>query len=124
LQWPAGHVQDILDGKAPQPEPAVAERQPVAVAGEPTRIPRGVSRAIGDLAADLVPIVEAEVRRARMRHSGRELNGRDIFADEHEAAIWDIPGLGSRYEVVALLRAVRQRDEGNEAARDIPRNAK
>lgn len=115
-----GSLQPVAGAASVQQVPLAPAAADTEI-GEPSQIPRGVSSAIGDLAADLVPIIETEVRRARMRHPARELTGRDIFADEHEAAIWDIPGLGNRYEVVALLRAVRQRDEGGNAGANFPR---
>ncbi len=112
LRWPPGYMQAVLDGRDP-PALAGAEPEPEPLAEPAETVPPGVAFAISALVASLVPAIEVEVRRARMRNP--HATGADIFTDPYEAAVWDTELPESRrIGIVAFLRAVRtQREAGN-----------
>lgn len=117
-------IERTLRGGSLEPLPAPATRAPEPPAeDEPAEpVPPAVATAISTLVASLTPAIEVEVRRAHMRD--RNATGAEIFADPHEAEIWDgaLPEPG-RIGIVAFLRAMRVQAETRDGEPNSSRRA-
>lgn len=131
LQWPAGYIQDFLDGKNPvppgpggrMPAPASTEPEPATQPEpEPEPVSAAVASAISGLVDSLTPAIEVEVRRARLRMQRHDVTGQEVFADPHEQRIWDLELPESRrITIVAFLRAWNARNEAGADSGKFPR---
>ena len=127
LQWPAGYIQDVLDGKTPTldaptgQQPAPASTEPAAEA-ETEPVPPAVADAIASLIALVTPMIDTEIRRARLRMQKTDVSGREVFANEYEQAVWDLDKMPEyrRVRTIAALRAHRMHDEAEADGGKIP----
>ena len=77
-------------------EPAGRPAVPSAPsADEPESVSPAVADAIASLIALVTPMIDTEIRRARLRLQRQDVSGREAFTNEHEQMIWDLAA-GSR----------------------------
>ena len=122
LHWTPESPRAILAGREPAeaaaPRPAPREPrsvQPELAAEEaaPAPIPLAVADAVAALIVSVTPVIDAEVRQARLRMQRDDVPGWEVFASESEAAVWDLVRLPEfrRVRIIATLRAHRLHDE-------------
>ena len=122
-------LADALHWTPESPRAILAGREPAEVAGtRSTRAvqpelaadiepPEPVSPAVADAIASLIalvtPMIDTEIRRARLRLQRQDVSGREAFTNEHEQMIWDLAQLPEfrRIRTIAALRAHRLHDE-------------
>lgn len=122
LHWTRESPRAILQGREPaeaaDPIPVTreswpAEPEPATETEPPEPIPLAVADAISTLIAAVTPMIDTEIRRARVRLQRQDVTGREVFTNEHEQAIWDLRKLPEfrRIRIIAALRAHRLHDE-------------
>ena len=122
LHWTPESPRAILAGREPveaaDPRPAPREPRPVqpelaAEEAVPAPIPLAVADAVAALIVSVTPVIDTEIRQARLRAQRQDVRGDEVFANEHEAAVWDLVRLPEfrRVRTIATLRAHRLHDE-------------
>ena len=73
--------------------------------------------AISALIALVTPMIDTEIRKARLRLQRQDVLGREVFTSEPEAMVWDLAQLPEfrRTRIIAALRAHRLHDEAEAA---------
>ena len=119
LHWTPESPRAILAGREPAEE-AGTTRSTRAVQPElaadiepPEPVSPAVADAIASLIALVTPMIDTEIRRARLRLQRQDVLGREVFTNEYEAMVWDLQKLPEfrRIRTIAALRAHRLHDE-------------
>lgn len=114
-----GSLKRTLDGGPLEPASPVV----VSSAEEPPApIPLAVADAVAALIEHVTPVIDTEIRRARLRAQRQDVTGNEVFANEHEAAVWNLTGMPEfrRVRTIATLRAHRLHDEAQAQGGKFP----
>jgi hypothetical protein len=120
LQWPAGYIQSVLEGREPVIGGQTTQKQASASAGpEPPAGPESDSTVPPQVASAISDVL-VQVNRARMRHGNA--TAEQIFTDLFEVRAWNLAWPEpDRIEYIAWLRVKRADPQAGEEAGRTPR---